>query len=95
MLVEEEIGLGRVGVDARFALQKAEGDERVEEVARGARDAGRGGRLSSARGWGCLASSVKTCISTALSRVLEAQKPMPTCMMWSGRRSFMATFILD
>ena len=50
--------------------------------------------LSSASGSGCLASSVKTCISTALSRVLEAQKPRPTCMIWSGRRSFMAVVIL-
>ena len=36
-LVEEEIGLGRVVVDAVAALEEPEGDERVEEVARGAR----------------------------------------------------------
>ena len=30
------------------------------------------------------ASSVDSPSSTALSRVFEAQKPMPTCMMWSG-----------
>ena len=35
-LVEEEIGGGRVGVGAVAALEEAEGDEGVEEVARGA-----------------------------------------------------------
>jgi hypothetical protein len=35
-LVEEEIGLGRVGVDAVVALEETERNQRVEEVARGA-----------------------------------------------------------
>ena len=36
-LVEEEVGGGRVVVDAVAALEEVEGDEGVEEVARGAR----------------------------------------------------------
>ncbi len=35
-LVEEEIGLGGVGVDACLPFEEAEGDESVEEVVRGA-----------------------------------------------------------
>jgi hypothetical protein len=81
--VEEEAGLGGVGVEVAGSLEEAEGDERVEEVAgeRGWRPV-RPARSSNFSGR--VASSVKMPISTALSRVLEAQNPMPICMMWSG-----------
>ena len=87
-LVEEEIGGRGVVVGAVAALEEAEGDEGVEEVVCGARVKAEAcaefGRVS-----GCLASSVKSSSSTALSRTFEAQKPRPTCRIWSGVASFM------
>jgi hypothetical protein len=66
-------------VDAVATLEEVEGDESVEKVVRGA------GMQAESRAelLQCLASSVKSSISTALSNVFEAQKPRPTCMMWS------------
>ena len=66
-LVEEEIGGGRVVVGAVATLEEVEGDEGVEKVARGAwMQAEPGAEFGNVSG--CLASSVKSSISTALSR---------------------------
>ena len=39
-----------------------------------------------------LPSTVNTSSSTALSTVLEAKNPIPTCMMWDGSGPFFIPF---
>ena len=79
-LVEKQVGCGRIAVDAVGPLEKAERDQRVEEIPSRARIKAEAftERLAFS---GCLANSVNSSISTALSSVFEAQKPRPTCMI--------------
>ena len=90
--IEKFIGGGRVGIFAVGPLQKAERHQRVQKITR------RSGMqsqpaLQEFESSAPLASSVNTSISIALSRVLEAQNPRPTCMMASMLGSFILTLI--
>ena len=81
--VEKYRRLRRVRVDSVRLAEKAERDQRVEKVSRGSRMQPRRG-VSCSAVCGFRASSVNSRSSTALNSVLEAQKPMPTCRIWSG-----------
>jgi hypothetical protein len=80
VLVEEDVSGWSITVGSVFAVEETEGDKSVEEVASRAgmkaKAASEGLSVSGPR-----ASSVKTSISTALRRVLEAQKARPVCRM--------------
>ena len=82
--IEEQIGLGRVGVAVAARAQEAERDERIEEVARRARVQAEPPAERRRSAAGRCASSVKTPISMALRRVFDGQNARPVCMIRSG-----------
>jgi hypothetical protein len=83
--VEEKIGIRSVGVSGAGSGEEAESDKGVEEIAGGTGWRPRCAERES-NSCGPCASSVKTPIPTALSRVLEAQKARPVWRIWSGVR---------